>query len=283
MNSTVQEALQRASFQLKAAGLQQPRREAEALLCAALKRPLAWVYAHGEALLSAAEETLFNDWVRRRAQHEPYAYLTGEREFMGLSFQVTKDVLIPRPETEILVEAVVELLQAKTRPRILEIGVGSGAIAVSLAVFLPTATVVGVDVSAGALKVAAQNACRHRVIERLTLLQGDLYAPVVGQAFDLVVSNPPYIPSAEVLQLEETVKNYEPLLALDGGTDGLAFYRRLTGELSQLAAPLPFFAVEVGLGQAVAVSRLCQKAGYSRIEILPDLAGIKRVIIAGTP
>ncbi|NLM51699.1 MAG: peptide chain release factor N(5)-glutamine methyltransferase [Firmicutes bacterium] len=280
MPSTVQEALRRASLQLQAAGLQQPRREAEALLCAMLKRPLAWIYAHGEYVLSAAEETLFGAWVRRRARHEPYAYITGEREFMGLSFLVTRDVLIPRPETEILVETAVALLKEKAEPRILEIGVGSGAVAVSLAVFLPTATVVGVELSAAALEVAGQNARRHQVNERLSFLHGDLYAPVAGRYFDLVVSNPPYIPSVQLPQLAETVKNYEPMLALDGGADGLHFYRRLNGELSQLATPPPFFLLEVGQGQAEPVARLCRQAGFKQIEKIPDLAGIERVILA---
>ena len=280
MSLTVREALQRASFQLRQGQLEQPRREAEALLCAALQQSRAWLYAHGEAVLPAAAAALFDSWVQRRLQGEPYAYICGEREFMGLSFTVTPSVLIPRPETELLVEAVLAELRQEQAPRLLDLGTGSGAIAVSLAVFLPQAQVTAVDLSAAALAVARENARRHQVASRLRFLQGDLYAPVAGEEFTAVISNPPYIPAAEISRLAATVKDYEPLLALDGGPDGLAFYRRLTRELTLLAAPPSLLALEVGAGQAAAVRQLCLQAGCQAVRQLPDLAGIPRVILA---
>jgi release factor glutamine methyltransferase len=199
---------------------------------------------------------------------------------MGLSFTVTPSVLIPRPETELLVEAVLAELRQEQAPCLLDLGTGSGAIAVSLAVFLPQAQVTAVDLSAAALAVARENARRHQVASRLRFLQGDLYAPVAGEEFTAVISNPPYIPAAEISRLAATVKDYEPLLALDGGPDGLAFYRRLTRELTLLAAPPSLLALEVGAGQAAAVRQLCLQAGCQAVRQLPDLAGIPRVILA---
>lgn len=278
MSLTIKEALQRASLQLREAGLPQPRREAEALLVAATGNALAWLYAHGEELLH--EEKRYFDWVQRRGRGEPYAYLAGEREFMGLPFHVTPDVLIPRPETELLAEETARAYAGQKAPRILEIGTGSGAVAVTLAVLLPHARITAVDFSAAALAVAEKNAARHGVLERIQLLQGDLYAPVAGQAFDAVVSNPPYIPSAQVRQLDITVKNFEPHLALDGGPDGCTFYRRLVNELPLLAAPPALLAFEVGMDQAKQVRSLCRGAGYKKTCQVQDLAGIPRVILA---
>ncbi|NLZ93280.1 MAG: peptide chain release factor N(5)-glutamine methyltransferase [Firmicutes bacterium] len=276
----VKEALQRASLQLQGAGITAARREAEILLSAVLKKTRAWLYAHDEEIIESETYVLFQQWVERRAQGEPFAYLCGEREFMGLPFVVTPAVLIPRPETEILVEAVVQELQGWHNVKLLEVGVGSGAIAISLATLLPYARITAVDISPAALAVAAFNSERLQVAERLSFLAGDLYAPVRGQKFTAVISNPPYISAAEYLMLDKSVKNYEPRVALDGGPDGLTFYRRLSAELKQLAAPPQLLALEVGQGQAAAVSTLCREAGYQKIKQIPDLAGIPRVVLA---
>lgn len=280
MSVTVKEALQRASFALRQAGLDQPRREAEALLCACLGVPLARLYTHDGNPLSPVDEKRYREWVARRAGGEPYAYIAGEREFMGLSFVVSPHVLIPRPDTEILVEAVAAELKDVMAPRILEIGAGSGAVAVSLAVMLPDAFVTAVDISRDALSVAEKNAERHCVRERTRFHCGDLYEPVTSEQFDAVVSNPPYIPSAGLAELEPTVRCFEPGLALDGGEDGLHFYRRLTGELQRLGAPPALLAFEVGMHQADAVAGLCLAAGYTKTRRVKDLAGIDRTILA---
>jgi len=277
---TVSEALQRASLLLKEAGLREPRREAAALLCAALRKPPAWVYAHGEEVLDSATAALFFAWIERRRHREPYAYLTGEREFIGLPFTVTPAVLIPRPETEVLATVAVAALQNHPSPRILEVGTGSGVIACVLALQLPRAKIFAVDISREALAVAACNANRHGVTGRICFLQGDLYAPVAGEKFSAVISNPPYIPTGEIGSLEPDVRDYEPPPALDGGPDGLHFYRRLTAELPQLGCMPQFFCLEVGCGQAEAVAGLCRATGYTRIDIYPDLAGIPRVVTA---
>ncbi|NLM45707.1 MAG: peptide chain release factor N(5)-glutamine methyltransferase [Firmicutes bacterium] len=277
---TVSEALQRASLLLREAGLREPRREAAALLCAALHKPPAWVYAHGEETLDPAAAALFFAWTERRRRREPYAYLTGEREFMGLPFAVTPAVLIPRPETEVLVTVAAGILQNHPAPHILDVGTGSGVIACVLALQLPAARVCAVDISREALLVAARNAARHGVAERIRFLQGDLYAPVAGEQFSAVVSNPPYIPAGEIGTLEPDVRDYEPRAALDGGPDGLHFYRRLTAELPKLGCRPQLLCLEVGFGQAEAVAEMCRACGFARVDIYPDLAGIPRVVAA---
>lgn len=280
MSITIKEALQKASFLLKDAGFAEPRREAVALLAACLEKPLVYLYAHdGEAMDSEASANYFQ-WIDRRAQGEPYAYLTGEREFMGLPFCVTPAVLIPRPETEFLVEAVVKELTWLPTPRILEIGVGSGAVAITLAQLLPDAHITAVDLSAEALAVARRNTVRHHVEHRVRLLCGDLYAPVSGETFDAIVSNPPYIPASDIPFLQQDVKNYEPHLALDGGPDGLSIYRRLTAELNVLAQPPILIAFEIGAGQAQSVTHLLHAANYKKTRQVPDLAGIPRILLA---
>jgi release factor glutamine methyltransferase len=289
MSITIREALTGASFKLRQAGIDSPRREAEALLCACTAVSLAFLYAHGEQKLTEAENSRFVSWVNRRAGGEPYAYISGLREFMGFEFRVTPDVLIPRPETELLVETVLAELKDMPSPHILEVGTGSGAIAVSLAVLLPTAEVIACDLSPAALEVAAENAASHGVADRVHLLPGDLYSPlkkeramgtVLLAPFFTIVSNPPYIPSTAIDQLEPTVRDFEPRTALDGGPDGLSFYRRLTSELYTLPGRPNLLAFEVGDGQAEAVAALCRQAGFPATRQVTDLAGIPRVITA---
>lgn len=281
MSMTIKEALERASFHLKEGiDAASSRREAAILLAACLGVPSSYIYAHGEEKLSSNQEERFERWLYRRSCGEPFAYLCGNREFMGLRFEVTPAVLIPRPETELLVEELMQALAPFTAPQVLEVGTGSGAVAVALAVHLPQANITACDVSVDALEVAARNVAAHSVQERVKLVAGDVYAPVTGMSFDAVVSNPPYIPAGEIPGLPIDVRQYEPLSALDGGRDGLSFYRRLTGELSLLASLPSLLAFEVGSGQAPAVEELCRQAGYGKISMVRDLAGIERVVIA---
>ena len=280
MSGTIKEALRRASFCLQQAGCENPSGEAEALLTASLGVTRAWLYAHGEEKPEEAELKRYFAWVARRVTGEPYAYLVGEKEFMSLSFLVNPAVLIPRPETELLVETAIRELKDRKNLRILDVGTGSGAVAVSLAVLLPQSEVVAVDISPAALIVAAQNAARHNVTNRTRFLAGDLYAPVSGESFDAIVSNPPYISSTDIDALQRDVKDFEPRLALSGGLDGLNFYRRLTAELTVLAAPPAVLLFEVGYRQAEAVADLCRAAGYYNTSQFNDLAGIPRILLA---
>lgn len=281
--ATIKEALRRASLRLKEAGVDNPHAEAQLLLCHCLGCSRAYLYAHDEELLPDDIWNAYLELVKRRAAGEPYAYLTGQKEFMGLAMTVSPAVLIPRPETETLVESVLKVLPRELPLRILDVGTGSGAIAVSLAVFLPRAEIFAADKDPRALQIAAENAARHKVADRVFLFQGDLYEPVTGQAFDAVVSNPPYVDARGMRELPDTVRLYEPRGALYGGEDGLCFYRRLTGELSRLARPPHLLAFEVGSGQAEEVASLCRTAGYDDICIIPDLAGKGRIVLALRP
>lgn len=280
MTINVKEALQRASFLLKDAGMAEPRREAAALLRACLAKTYAWLFSHDDYVLDNRQERLFFGWVERRISGEPYAYLCGEKEFLGYPFYVSPAVLIPRPETELLVEEAVKRICAINEPRVLEIGCGSGAVAVTLALLLPDAKLTAVDISGEALDVAARNAARHQVQNRVTLSLGDLYGPVANEDFDALVSNPPYIPRARLFTLPSDVRDYEPHLALCGGEDGLHYYRRLMTEIGVLRQRPPIIALEIGQGQASAVEGILASAGYANIRRVRDLAAIDRVLIA---
>jgi release factor glutamine methyltransferase len=211
---------------------------------------------------------------------EPLQYITGETEFYGLPFSVTRDVLIPRPETEHLVERVLELAGSFPTPRIADIGAGSGAIAVALAHKLPQAEITAVDISTSALALAHQNAEQNGVAVRIRFLPGDLLTPVAAEQFDIVVSNPPYVPVADRASLAVEVRDYEPALALFAGDDGLQLYRRLIPAAFDALAPGGFIALEIGCGQAPFVRLLLIDSGFQQIEFLPDLQNISRVVSA---
>ncbi|GAB4204166.1 MAG: peptide chain release factor N(5)-glutamine methyltransferase [Roseiflexaceae bacterium] len=257
------------------------RLDAELLLAHTLGWSRARVLAEGRIELDPAQQARFAALVDRRAALEPVAYLVGQREFYGLDFEVTPAVLVPRPETELLVERALEF--ARNLPagaQIADIGAGSGAIAVALAVHLPQARISAVDLSAEALAVAGRNAARHGVAGRVRLLQGDLLAPL-DSPVDLLVSNPPYTVLAEI---DEGVRRHEPHLALDGGPDGLELYRRLLAAAPPLLRPGGAVLLEIGATQAETVSALArQHFPDARVTVEQDLAGHDRVVIIATP
>jgi release factor glutamine methyltransferase len=218
----------------------------------------------------------FGALIARRAAREPVALIVGHREFWGLEFEVTSDVLIPRPETEFLVEAALAQARHSAVTRLVDVGTGSGCVAVALAVELPSAHVIATDVSAGALAVARRNAERHRVADRVTFVRTDLLAGLAVRT-NLIVSNPPYVPSAAVLQPE--VGRHEPHQALFGGGDGLAIMRRLLDAAPANLVPGGRLIVEFGDGQEEALRSLCHDAGWRVIEIRDDLQGIARVAL----
>lgn len=257
------------------------RRDAEVLLLHVLGRNRAWLLAHPEAEASAAEQAAFAELVSRRTAHVPLQYLTGVQEFYGLPFRVSPEVLIPRPETELLVEAV--LHWAAGRPvRVVDVGTGSGAIAVTLAAHLAAGSVVtAVDLSPGALAVARENAARHGLAERVRFLPSDLLAAVKGERFDVVVSNPPYVARADETSLEPQVRDHEPHLALFADEDGLSVYRRLIPQAAEALQPGGLLAMEFGFGQQSALTALLST--WQNVRLLPDLAGIPRVVLAQHP
>jgi release factor glutamine methyltransferase len=258
------------------------RREAEELLLHVLRkeareRNRAWLFANLLLPISAPLEEEFLALVARRVTGEPIQYITGETEFYRLPFHVTPDVLIPRPETEHLIEKVLELAPLFPKPRILDVGTGSGAIAVTLAHEWPHAIVTATDLSEAALEVARKNAHRAWFAERIRFLQGDLVGPVAGETFEFVVSNPPYVPTTDRDSLAVEVRDHEPVLALFAGEDGLDIYRRLIPAAYPLLAPGGFLVLEIGQGQSEAVGTLLKNTGFGQIEFVPDLQGIPRV------
>ncbi len=267
------------------------RRDAETLLLDALRQNppqanLAWLLAHDADPLAPDQAAAFCDAIERRLAGEPIQYITGEAEFYGLSFHVNRDVLIPRPETELLVEKAIELVgklrrsNATSSPRIVDVGAGSGAIAVALAHKLPFAEITASEISAAALVVARANAARHGAASRIRFLEGDLLAPVAGEQFDLIVSNPPYVPEADRATLDVEVRNFEPAQALFAGNDGLAIYRRLLPESFKALAAGGVLLLEIGFGQQQAVQSLLEKDGFTGIESFADLQGIPRAAVA---
>jgi release factor glutamine methyltransferase len=251
--------------------------DAEALLQHALSVNKAWLLTHGSDPIAEESAGRYTEFVQRRSLGEPIQYITGEMEFYGLPFRVTSDVLIPRPETEHLVEHAIKLAADFAQPRIVDVGTGSGAIAVALAKHLPDARITTIDLSEKALAIARENATRNSVNERMRFLAGDLLGPVAGEQFDLVVSNPPYVPEADRASLSVEVRDYEPGLALFAGEDGLNIYRRLIPAAFDVLAPGGYVLLEIGYGQAEGVRAQLAGTGFEGIQFIPDLRGIARV------
>jgi release factor glutamine methyltransferase len=283
---TIRELLDEAG-RLLGAGLQpeRARRDARTLLLHLLRenapeRNPAWLIAHEDEAMGARTASEFRALVARRLAGEPIQYIAGEVEFYGLAFQVNRDVLIPRPETELLVERAVALAGGFERPRIVDVGMGSGAIAVALAKALPEAQIFATDISEAALAVAHANAARHGVADRVQFFDGDLLEPVAGERFDIVVSNPPYVAETDRESLAVEVRDYEPVLALFAGADGLDVYRRLIPAALGALIPGGFVAFEIGCGQKAVVESLLVRAGFGNIEFTEDLQRIPRVAVA---
>jgi len=280
--------LRRATEFLAARGIGTARLDAEVLLASVLATDRIGVYLRFDQPLAPREVDAYRELVRRRAAGEPVAYLIGSREFWSIPLAVTPDVLIPRPETELLVErALAVVAVAGTEPpaaprprRILDLGTGSGALAIALARELPHALVTAVDVSPRAAAIAAANARRAGVADRVEVVVGAWTAPLdPATRFDVIVSNPPYVPTAELAALPAEVRA-EPVVALDGGDDGLAAYRALVPGAAAHLAPGGWLLVEVGVGQAEAVAAIVAAAGLRGVAWHADLAGVSRVVAA---
>lgn len=279
MSPTSLELLRLTAPFLAEKGVPSPRLDAEVLLAHVLGVPRLQLYLQFDKPLEPAEVSAYRDAVRRRARREPVAHITGVREFWSLEFAVDRRVLSPRPETEVLVEAALRRMGAAGR--LLDVGTGSGAVAVALLAERPGWTGLAVDVSEEALDVARSNAARHGVAGRLELRPGDLFDGAGAGRFDAVVSNPPYVPAGEIGRLEPEAGQYEPRAALDGGEDGLAVLRRIAGQAAARVIPGGFVAVEFGLGQGAAVRAAFEAAGgYASVELVADLAGRDRVAVA---
>lgn len=256
-------------------GVENSRLEAEWLLCEALGLDRVGLYVNFDKPLAESELSACRVLVARRARREPLQYILGSQDFFGLDFEVSPGVLIPRHDTETLVEEAIKRCPAGAS--ILDIGVGSGCIAVALAKSCPAAQISGVDFSAKALELARRNADCHGVT--VTLLQGSLFEPYAGRKFDLIVSNPPYIPTADLAGLEPEVRDYEPREALDGGADGLDYYRRIIPAAPDYLLPDGWLLLEVGIGEVPDVVEIFSTTGmYRELFSACDAGGVGRVV-----
>lgn len=281
--ATVTQLLQQAIPQLDEAGVESPRLDAELLLAQVLGRTRGWLWAYGEQEVTSEQEQTFRTLVQRRRGREPLAYLLGEWEFYGRPFFVTPDVLIPRPETELLVEAVLEWAGEHAARRIIDVGTGSGAIAVTLAAELPGPEIVAIDLSPTALAIAQRNAERNGVAGRITWLQGDLLQPAYDADLppvDAIVANLPYIAEEEMAALMPEVRDHEPRLALQADARGLALIHRLIDESPPLLVSGGLLALEVGMGQAEAVAAYLTQHAWHAVRIIRDYADIERHVLA---
>lgn len=304
MSTSIAEAILQGAHKLRLAGVADARREAGSLLEHVLERDRSFMLTHAEDALSAEQLDQFRQYVERRAQGEPQQYIIGEQEFFGLSFEVTADVLIPRPETELLVEVALKLIpDTAEAPFFCDVGSGSGCITIALLHELrkreqgrvaelvdtpvgPAATAahaVAIDVSPAALAIAKRNAARHSLTERIDFVLSDCFAaldpkdPAQSQ-FDLIVSNPPYIEDGELASLQREVRDFEPRLALAAGSDGLAVIRRLLRDAANFLKPGGHFLFEIGFQQSAAVEQLIDPKNWMFLRIHEDLQSIPRVV-----
>ena len=280
----LEECLRQAEAQLRSGPHPgRARQDAETLLLRVLGRNRAFLLAHSNDLLDGERAAAYLALIQRRLAGEPIQYITGEAEFYGLPFRVTPAVLIPRPETEHLVEKVLELAASLSAPRIVDVGTGSGAIAIALAAHLPAGSITATDISAYALSIARQNAERNGVAARIRFAEGDLLAPLAGEQFQIVASNPPYVSTADSSSLAVEVRDHEPAQALFAGINGLDVYRRLIPAARAALVSGGFLALEIGHGQAPEVGALLTASGFAGVAFTPDLQGIPRVATARRP
>lgn len=270
--------LARAASRLERVGVETPRLDAEVLLAEACGLSRCGLLAR-RASLGEPEARRFDAMLARRERREPLAYILGRKEFFSLDFDVNPHVLIPRPETETLAAAALDHLKIRGASRVLDIGTGSGILALTIAIHEPRTRVVATDVSISALEVARRNAQRHRCENRIEFVEASLFPPD-GERFGLVVSNPPYIQDQSIDSLAPEVARFEPRVALAGGADGLDFYRRIASGVRPRLAAGSAVMVEIGAGQGAEVAEIFERLGLKVVALARDLAGIERVIHA---
>ena len=276
----ISETLKKATDILQSAKIAEPRRESVSLLAFALQKDKTFLIAHSDYQLTEIEENRFHEILARRAQHEPFQYITGIQEFYGLDFIVSPDVLIPRPETEMIVENALEILREKKTLKFCEIGIGSGCISVSILHEIRTISAIGLDISASALEIAKLNAQKYAVLERLKLIISDVFSQLTTEKFDLIVSNPPYIPESDISNLQLEVSMFEPLNALTDDKDGLSIIKKIINESPKFLNSNGFLLMEIGYNQSSQVKEIFEQNIWQRIDILPDLQGIPRMVKA---
>jgi release factor glutamine methyltransferase len=284
MNNTCLEILNKAVDRFRSEGIDRPRTNAELLLGAVLNFRKIDLYLNRDRILTPEEMDKFDRFVRERFSGKPVQYIIGSTEFFGLEFKVNPSVLIPRPETETLVEVVLEKLKGIDQPKIVDIGTGSGAIAISLAKNLASSFIYATDISPNALETAKKNAKKHGVEDRIDFLCGDLFEPLAGRnlegKIDCIVSNPPYVSQAEFDNLPKEVRDFEPIVALKTVDEGTSFHRKIIEGSFDFLTPQAIFALEIGLDQASKVADLIlSQKRFEQVEIKKDLGGIDRIVM----
>ena len=280
---TVEDAVRQGTSYLKRKRIRSPRLDAELMLGSILGRSRAYLLAHPELHLESAQAGRWASWLRRRAGHYPIQYLLGNQEFFGRSLAVGPGVLIPRPETELVVDVCLEWLDAMAlpNPKVLDVGTGSGAIAVTLAAERPRLQVTATDISRRALAVAARNAARHGCESRIEFLEGRDLTPLEGRAarWDLVVSNPPYVATVDQGRVDRSVAAHEPADAVFAGPDGMEMYQTLLKGCPPLVTPSSPLVLEIAAGAKRRVCRLARHWSWRNVEVRRDLAGIERCLV----
>jgi release factor glutamine methyltransferase len=280
MGFSIAQAMLEAADSLRKAGVGEPRHEAGSLLASILGHDHTFIITHAEEPLADEALDTFIEFVRRRASGEPLQYITGRQAFFNLEFEVTKDVLIPRPETELLVETALSLLSATAgAPFICDVGTGSGCIAISLLHEINNAKGMGIDLSPAALRVARRNAGRNSVADRFQLIASDCFAALKpARAFSMIVSNPPYVAETALPGLQREVREHEPLIALTAGADGLSIIRRLLDQAPDYLIENGYFLFEIGFDQHKAVGDMIDRSVWEVLDIHKDLQGIPRTV-----
>lgn len=281
----IADAIRYATERLVQAGIQNARLDAEVLLSYFLKKDRAWLITHGKDALEREGQKLFDDAIDRRSRREPLQHIIGRQEFWGLEFTVTRDVLIPRPETELVVETALKIVKRASRATIVDLCTGSGCVAVSLAREIEDARIFATDMSMQTLAVARENARKHDVSDRIRFMDGNLFRPLeeldLRDRVDVITANPPYIRSGDLPMLQAEVKDYEPEIALIAGPEGTEIQKKIIDNASAFLKKQGALIMEMGLGQAETLKTMAADTGsYAEIEILKDLAGIERVIVA---
>ena len=282
MSGTIGEVLREAAAELERGGVPEARREAGSLLSFIIRKDRTFLISHAEDEIDEISLNRFREFVGRRASGEPLQYITGVQDFYGREFRVTNDVLIPRPETELLVEAALQIVgETGAAPFICDVGTGSGCIAVTLLCEIVNARAVAIDKSPTALEIAKLNAQNLSVADRAVFVESDCFDSLDSREyeFDLIVSNPPYVAEKALRGLQREIRDHEPLVALSPGGDGLSVIRRLIDEGPSFIKPNGHLLMEIGFDQGEAVERLISDSAWSLREIRPDLQGIPRIVV----
>lgn len=285
--NTIGSVLRHTREILASFGIPEPEADTQVLMAHVLEMDRLKLFLNLDRILTAEEEERLAALIQERSKRRPLQYILGEQEFWSLPFKVTPGVLIPRPETEVLVEAVLDVFKTREfttiNPRVLDLCTGSGVLAIVLALELPGADIYAADLSGAALSVARENAERHNVLDSITFLHGDLFAPLAGQQllFDLIVSNPPYVPANQLMTLWPEVRDYEPRTALDGGPDGLDMIRKIIRQAVAYLRVGGWLFMEIGDGQGAAIlSELEGCEVYGRVALVKDYCGVDRIVKA---